>query len=133
LNPNERIEVSVMLRPRHQLNELEARLSQPGATLSREEFAAQYGADPADVAKVELFARQNGLGVVEASPARRTVRLSGRAADISQAFGVSFTEQTDPDGKPFRGYTGSVQLPDDLQDIVQAVFGLDNRPVARRR
>ena len=47
VDPNERIEISVMLKPRRPLEELEARLNQPGAAvLSREEFAASYGADP---------------------------------------------------------------------------------------
>jgi kumamolisin len=127
VDPNERIEISVMLKPRRPLEELEARLNQPGAAvLSREEFAASYGADPADVAKVEAFARQHTLEVVESSPARRTVRLAGTAKDISAALGVQFFQ----DGR-FRGYTGEVQTPPELQGIVENVFGLDSHPVAR--
>jgi kumamolisin len=134
VDPNERIEVSVMVRPRRPLDELDARLNQPGAAvLSREEFAATYGADPADVAKVEAFARQHGLEVVESSPARRTVRLAGTAADISSVFGVEFFQDTASDGGTFRGYTGSVQIPPELQGIVEGVFGLDTHPIARPR
>ena len=132
-DPNERIEVSVTIRPRRPLAELESRLNQPGAPiLSREEFAASYGADPADVAKVEAFARQHGLEVVESSPARRTVRLAGKAADISSAFGVEFFQDQTSEGT-FRGYTGSIQVPPELQGIVEGVFGLDTHPVARPR
>jgi kumamolisin len=129
VDPNEHIEVSVMVKPRRPLDELEARLSQPGAApLSREEYAASYAAEPADVAKVEAFARQHSLQVVESSAARRTVRLAGTAADISSAFGVQLVQ----DGQ-FRGYTGEVQIPAELQGIVESVFGLDNHPVARSR
>jgi kumamolisin len=129
VDPNERIEVSVTVRPRRPLEELEARLNQPGvAPLSREEYAASYAAEPADVAKVEAFASQQSLDVVESSAARRTVRLAGTAADISSAFGVQLVQ----DGQ-FRGYTGEVQIPAELQGIVESVFGLDNHPVARSR
>jgi kumamolisin len=129
VDPNERIEVSVTVRPRRPLEELEARLNQPAAEpLSREDYAASFAAEPADVAKVEAFARQHSLQVVESSAARRTVRLAGTAADISSAFGVQLVQ----DGQ-FRGYTGEVQIPAELQGIVESVFGLDNHPVARSR
>jgi len=97
--PDERIEVSLMLRPRRPLAELEARLAQP---LSREQFAASYGAIPSDIAQVEAFAREQGLEVVEASQPRRTVRLAGRAAEISAAFGADILKLI---------FTGGYQVP----------------------
>jgi kumamolisin len=135
-DPNTRIEVSVMVRPRRPLDELEARLT-PTATgeqpyLSREEFAASYGADPADLAKVTVFARQAGLEVVDSSLPRRTVRLAGRAADMSAAFGVDLVDYRDAHGETFRGQTGPISVPAELDGIIQSVFGLDTRPLARR-
>ena len=47
-DPDERVEVSVIVKPRQPLGELQAR-AQP---MSREEFAASYGADPNDLARV---------------------------------------------------------------------------------
>jgi len=136
VDPNQRIEVSVTVRPRRPLEELDARLSrvQPGEQpyLSREEFAATYGADAADLARVEDFARQYALRAVESSPARRTVRLEGRAADINTAFGVTLVQYRFPDGSTFHGYDGEISVPTDLHGIVQGVFGLDTRPIARR-
>jgi len=70
--------------------------------------------------------------VIESSPARRTVRLAGRAADVANAFGVRFVPKQSPDGNTFRGYEGEISLPGELQEVVQGVFGLDTRPVARR-
>jgi kumamolisin len=132
VDPDERIEVSVIVRPRRPLEDLDARLSQGQPYLSREEFAATYGADAQDLAKVETFAKQHGLKVIESSPARRTVRLAGRAADIAGAFGVRFVPKQSSDGATFRGYEGEILLPAELQEVVQGVFGLDSRPVARR-
>jgi kumamolisin len=127
VDPDERVEVSVMVKPRRPMGELEARLDRP---MTREEFAASYGADPADLARVEDFARQHGLEVVESSQPRRTVRLAGRTADIGAAFGVELRRFRRPDGFEYRAPSGAVQLPAELQDVVQGVFGLDTRPVA---
>jgi kumamolisin len=133
VHPNQRIEVSVIVRPRRPLEDLDARLGQAQPYVSREEFAATYGADPADLAKVESFAKQRGLDVVESSAARRTVRLAGRAADVAQAFGVQLVREQLPDGSMVRGYRGEIALPPEFKDVVQGVFGLDTRPIARPR
>lgn len=125
VDPDERVEVSLILRPRRSLSELEARLEQ--APMSREEYAAAYGADPADLDRVAAFARQNGLQVVESSQPRRTVRLAGRLADIGRAFGVSFHRENG-----YRVPSAQARLPADLLGVVQGVFGLDERPVAHR-
>src|SRR5919202_2635009 len=47
------------------------------AYLSRNEFENSFGADPKDIEKVEEFAHNHGLDVVEVSPARRTIILRG--------------------------------------------------------
>jgi kumamolisin len=132
VDPDERIEVSVIVHPRRPLEDLDARLGQGQPYLTREEFAASYGADPADLAKVEAFAHKHGLKVVESSEARRTVRLAGRAADVAQAFGVQFVHEQLPDGRTVRAYEGEISLPPELKDVVQGVFGLDTHPIARR-
>jgi kumamolisin len=136
-HPNERIEVTLRLRPRAE-QELQAQITrlatEPAAArthLSREEFEQRFGADPADIARVEAFARTNGLAVVEASAARRSVILAGPAATISAAFGVTLRMYNHPDGGAFRGRQGPIYVPADLEGIVQGVFGLDDRPAAR--
>jgi kumamolisin len=137
LHPDERIEVSVQLRPRAQqeliahvesLSTLAPAARQP---LSREEFAQRFGADPADIARVEAFARANGLAVVETSPGRRTVVLAGSSRAISSAFGVTLKSFNHPDGGTFRGRQGPIFVPRDLASIVTGVFGLDDRPAAK--
>jgi kumamolisin len=61
------------------------------------------------------------------------VRLAGRAADISDVFGVHLQRQTLEDGTLARVPNGPVRLPSELAEVVEGVFGLDTRPVARRR
>ncbi len=98
--------------------------------LSREEFAANYGADPKDLAQVEDFARSNGLKVVESSILRRTVVVSGSVEQMNKAFAVDLgTYQSS--NQTYRGRDGYVSVPSNLANIVEGVFGLDNRQMAR--
>src|SRR5438067_1564832 len=136
IHPDERIEVTVYLRARAQ-QELEQRVSGLASRspserehLDRETFAQSYGADPADIARVEAFARANHLAVVSASAARRSVVLAGTAAQMTAAFGVSLGAFAHPDGGTFRGRQGPIYVPADLAGIVQGLFGLDDRPAA---
>jgi kumamolisin len=133
-DPDERLEAAVVVRPRAagDLTERVRRLargdrSQPH--LKREEFAQQFGADSADLTKVEQFAKVHGLAIVQQDPARRTVVLSGTVAQFNDAFGVDL-QTFEHDGGTYRGRTGPVYLPDELNGVVTAVMGLDNRPQA---
>ena len=105
-----------------------ARGQQP--PLTHEEYEARYGANPEDLAKVEAFASEHGLKVVESSIPRRLVILSGTVAQFSEAFGVHLDHCEYPQGT-YRGRTGPVHIPADLQQIIVGVFGLDNRPIAK--
>jgi kumamolisin len=49
---------------------------------------------------------------------------------MEQAFGVRLTRYAIPGGH-YRGRTGPVHVPAELSDVVEAVFGLDNRPLGR--
>ena len=64
------------------------------------------------------------------TPARRTVVLSGTVAQFNAAFGVDLQRFEHPGGS-YRGRTGNVHLPDELAGRVEAVLGLDDRPVAK--
>ncbi len=113
-----------------QIEEIGANQPQERRHLTHEEFAATHGADPADLEKVEAFAQEHSLDVVEVSPAQRRLLLSGTVGAFSKAFKVTLSRYRHPKGV-YRGRTGPVHLPRDLAPIVDGVFGLDNRPQAR--
>jgi len=124
-DPNEILSVTVVLRRRN------ANLPPPGAeTISRDEFAQRYGADPADADRIEQFAGENDLTVVQTDLVRRSVVLSGTIANMSEAFGTQLSVFQSPDGA-FRGRTGLIYVPVDLAPLIVGVFGLDERPQAR--
>jgi kumamolisin len=134
-NPDETVEVTIRLRSRagkKPMVSAEA-FTTPIAKrtiFSRKEFEQRHGADPASIARVEAFAREHKLTVKEKSPGRRTVILSGTVAALNQAFGVQLKEYQHPGGR-YRGRTGAIHIPAELQDVIEGVFGLDNRPQAK--
>ena len=133
---DERVEVTVLVRPprrfppRSSRTPWAARSSQGRQYLSREQLAALHGADPEDIAKLTAFAKAHNLTVVQTSEPQRSVWLSGTVADFNAAFGVTLQEYDHADDGTFRGRTGPVLIPSDLDGIVVGVFGLDNRPQA---
>ena len=131
-DPNEAMQVTVVLRPqasgqkRSALADLVAR----GQRISREEYAAQYGADPADVQKVAAFASEFGLTMASVNLPARTVQLNGTCAGFSKAFQVELATYKYPGGS-YRGRTGAVNVPQELGAVIVSVHGLDNRPQAK--
>ncbi len=134
-NPKESVDVTIRLRPRDgkKLIVSAEAFTRPIAQrtiLSREEFEQRHGASAESIARVESFGREHKLTVKEKSSGRRTVILSGTVASMNEAFGVELKEYDHPDGR-YRGRTGPVRIPPGLQDVIEGVFGLDNRPQAK--
>ena len=133
-DPNDRTSVTVMLRPRASSLATAQHLSTLAPAertyLTREEFATQHGADPADIVAVERFALDAGLLVLQADAARRAVVLEGTIAALTTAFEAQLEMYTLA-GTMFRGRTGTMTVPVAIGTIVQGVFGLDERPQAR--
>lgn len=128
-SPQQIISVSVIVRRKNALNLHELR----GRRLSHAEFNAQYAADPADFDSIRTFARNHGLTVDEAATSlpRRTIVLKGTAEAMEKAFGVELNSYEDTRRKKrFHAFTGTISLPEEHAPAVEAVLGLDSRPVA---
>jgi kumamolisin len=130
------IEITVRLRgrasfPDYIKDKLDIPFPQDRTYLTRQEFEQRFGADPADIQKVEAFASAYSLSIVESDPARRVVVLSGTSGHLNAAFHVELMQFTSPRGG-YHSYSGPVQIPVDLSGIVLGVLGLDNRPQAVR-
>jgi kumamolisin len=134
-DPGERLEVTLVLRHR-QHDALQERIRKIAAGdnserhLTHEEYDQQFGADSTDIQAVKQFANQHGLAVVDEHAGRRHVVLSGTVVQFNDAFGVEL-EQFEHPGGSYRGRIGAIHLPDELNGVVTAVLGLDNRPQAR--
>jgi kumamolisin len=127
----EKITVSVYVRPNAAVPLPPLSGAEPG-TGARDDaaIAAARNASREDLAAVEAFARAAGLTVVESSPEKRSVRLSGSIDALCRAFGTDVRRYDHPTGR-YRGRVGPLQIPLELRGIVRAVFGLDNRVMGR--
>jgi kumamolisin len=132
---DERLQVSVLLRRRNaaelagRVRRLQAGDKRAGH-LSRQNFAASYGADPAEAAAVASFAQAHALTVVSEDLARRTVVLAGTVARFEAAFAVAL-RRLEFTGGACRGRTGPIHLPQELSGVIVAVLGPDDRPQAK--
>lgn len=127
VNRNETIEVTVRIRRK---KPIEAKL-QSGERVTHKNYEKEFGSSQKDVDKVEAFAHQYHLSTAEVSLARRSLILRGSVNNMEAAFGVTLSASTDADGNKIRVREGDIFIPATLSDIIEGVFGLDNRPVAR--
>jgi kumamolisin len=100
--------------------------------LSREEATQLMRADPADLAAVRAFVHEYGLKIVAENAEARTLRVEGSLSQVGKAFGVDLHLRTDEHGNEYLSYQGSLTIPAPLQGMMEAVLGLDQRPIARR-
>jgi kumamolisin len=132
LDPGAQVDATIILRRRAEVPDgaLETRMPV-------EEFSAKYGADPADIDLVTSTVTSLGARVIESDQASRRVRISGTADTLGRIFGTTLAQATSPDahGRPVahRHRTGELSVPAELDGIVTAVLGLDDRPQAKAR
>jgi kumamolisin len=127
--PAAKLTVSVIVRRKQPLKTAN-RLGKE--RLTRAQFKKNHGSDPAAVKLVRAFAREFGLTVAPDTPGPecRTIKLSGSAAAMQKAFGVTLRHKTN-EGVTYRVREGDITLPAELVGPVEAVLGLDNRPQAQ--
>jgi kumamolisin len=133
VDPNEEVEVTLYLRAPSSSNlakTINEQVQHESRHLSREEYRASHSADPDDVAKVVKFAREHDLTIVETDPVGRKIALAGTAAAMSAAFATELQRYEHPGGT-YRGRTGPLHIPNELDQIIVGIFGLDDRPQAR--
>jgi len=136
-DPEETLVVSIYLRQRGDAPSLPNQkhfAATPLArreSLSRAEVAKRQGASPKDLEVVTDFAEASGLKIVQTDAARRLVQVSGTVAQLSRAFWVELGLYRSAE-EGYRGREGPIHLPTAVAGVVEGVFGLDNRRMARR-
>jgi kumamolisin len=121
----------IIRRPPGALDISQQLLSGSWRPMSREQAENLLRVDPADLAAVLSFARANGLQIIAQNAEARTVQIEGTTTQIGEAFGVDIQWRVAPKGQKYLSYQGALTLPAELSGIVEAVLGLDQRPIAR--
>ena len=93
--------IGLPLRNQAELNSLLQQVCDPSSTnyrkfLSTAEFTAQFGPTAQDYQDVVAFATAHGLTVKARHANRMLLEVSGKAADVQQAFGVSLKTYNHP-------------------------------------
>jgi kumamolisin len=134
-DPDHITTVTVQVRSRAKADELDAAFNQIARQpldrreyLSHAQLIKRFGASAKDLDAVEDFAGQFGLNIVHRDPGNQTLILRGRVEDFTKAFQVKLYEYRLAH-TTFRGRTGFVRIPKQLEDVIIAVSGLDNRPM----
>jgi kumamolisin len=128
-NPGMKLDVVVKIRRKRKLPELSG---PPPRAMKRKTLARNYGAAAKDIARIKKAFKKGGLRSGSADRAARTVRLRGTVAQLEATFQTRLFEYAHPDGD-YRGRVGALHVPSGVRNIVEGVFGLDSRRVARRR
>ena len=130
---NQLVHVTLMLKLRHRaaLEQFVQQTTTQGSPnfqkfLSTSEFASQYGATDAQIAKVQASLKRQGLsGQVMAN--HMAIQTSGTMAQFSQMFQTPIHDYVShKSGRRFHRPTGSLLLPSDITDSVGLVIGLSN-------
>ncbi|MGH7611430.1 MAG: S53 family peptidase [Candidatus Dormibacteria bacterium] len=135
LDPDERLELTLVLRPRPDqahpdpgaLGALSPRLR---AHLTREQLARVRGADPADLDRVRSWALSQGLEVGGIAMERRSLRLRGTVGQLNQALGMDLRRRASA-ALEFRAPLEPPAVPAALSEAVVAVLGADTTPRAQ--
>jgi kumamolisin len=138
VDPQAEIDLTVYLRPRAGLAWVDKeamRAPTQRRVASREGWAEKYGARPEDIEAVKSFAEQHGLTVTNVDPARRAIHLHGTLEAVKAAFQPQLAGLYSPgEGAPsYRGRTGPLTVAAQLDGVVVAVLGIDDRPQAAKQ
>ena len=129
LDPSARVDATLVLRRRAELTD-----EALSGGLTAAELAEQHGADPSDVEAVRATLTPLGVQIVETDPGSRRVRIAGPAGLLSRVFGTDLqlaVSDTATGQVTHRHRTGGLSVPAELDGIVTAVLGLDDRPQSR--
>lgn len=132
VNPSERIEVSVYVKDRGRDPLLQQGPISADAAMSAPQAKNKDSNNEHsdDFAKIKQFANASGLSVVQEDSERRLIKLAGPADKLEAAFRTKLHYYND--GKnAFRARSGALSAPSEIVGSIEAVLGLDTRPIAK--
>jgi kumamolisin len=133
LDPDRRIEFTVVLAARQELPSIHSAELFGSPHLNHAELRKSYGPNAKAARLVESFAKTFNLQIVENAEQRRNMRLGGRSEDVARAFGTKFGE-FELDGHTFFAPTRPLNAPKDWEGLIEAVLGLhSSRHTSPRR
>ena len=137
--PNEQIEFDLVLAIPHEA-EFDAfvdRVNDPASPdyhhyATTAEIGERFGISDDALDRVHVWLMSVGLEVVESFPQRTTLRVVGPARVVNRVFGVKLVDRIDPASRQrYHAPGGDAVVPLPVADAVEAIAGLNTRPVIR--
>ena len=136
---NERVEFDLVLSMPHEadLDAFVDRVNDPASPdyhhyATPEEIGQRFGLSDVALARVDAWLANAGLEVVESFPQRTALRVAGPARVVSRLFHVKLIDRIDPSSHlRYHEPRGDAVVPLPVADAVQAVAGLNTRPIVR--
>ena len=100
--------------------------------LNREEFAEKYIISNTDINIITNFANQYSLKITELNKAYRTIVLSGTVNNFNHAFNISINYYGHISGN-YHSHEDNISVPFGMGEIIEGIFGLDNRRLLRTK
>ena len=101
--------------------------------LTPEQFAQNFGVDPAGIDRITAWLQSQGLTITEVARSRTFVRVSGTASQMEAAFGTDL-HTLSRRGEPHIASLSEPTLPPPIAALVSGITGLDDfrlTPAAR--
>ena len=135
---NQAVHVTLMLKLHNQaaLEDYIRQTVTPGSAhyqqfLTTQQFAKQYGATDAEVARVQSYLRSQGLSS-EVLPSHLAIRTSGTLSQFGKLFQTSIHNYVSREnGHSFHKPATTLQIPSAIADVVDVAAGLSNEKVYR--
>ncbi|WP_158621154.1 protease pro-enzyme activation domain-containing protein [Dyella dinghuensis] len=120
--------VTLKLRNEQQLDDY---IAKPGfRPLTSAQFRMLYGPSKVQAQAVADYLVKAGFGNVKIAPNNAFIEADGRADTAQAAFKTSFMHVKTHDGRDAFANNSAIQIPSNLQDVVQAVLGVQNVHIA---
>ncbi len=105
-------------------------------TIGNPHRGASYGADGRDIDVARTVLADGGLSIGAVDEPSRRMQVSGPASAVAAVFGGTLSSMSSPDPATgrlveHRHRTGELSVPAELDGVVVAVLGIDDRPQAR--
>ncbi len=94
--------------------------------VGKDQFGPEFGLSLGEISQVESALRSDGLTVGQLDPDRLYVPVTGTAATISRAFGVTLERYRLAGGRVAYENSAAPKIPESIAPFVQGVLGLDN-------
>jgi kumamolisin len=125
---------SLPLRNQQELNDLLNQIYDPndqhyGQYLTPQEFTDRFGPTQDDYDTVINYAKALGFKITGTHPNRTLLDVSGSAAIVNAAFGLSLQQYQAPNGRKFYAPDHNPRVPDYIASRILGILGLDNAAV----